>query len=330
MDAYHHAAFTGCTSLRYVEIPSSVNHIVCGAFKNTPYVSELYSDDRLAFATAYDDSSVHWLIGVNKSIRTLTVGMLSLITSIPDNAFNGCTRLNNFEMPSTIKSIGAKAFYGCTNLTEITIPSSVETIGAGAFAMCTGLTTLTIPNSVTEIGEWIIRGCKSLESLTLPFIGKKNYLSQSDLRLTECNDEYDGSHDEYGTIYWLFGSITDLDDDGMITVDCFDYCYVPESLVYLELLEGCHCVNYYALNDDNYAIQIETIILPSTITRIEEFAFYGNRNIITLKCKATSVPYLHEDAFGAANVDSIFVPAASVSAYQSNSTWSSVANIYAM
>ena len=306
IDAYKHAAFVNCTSLKTVKIPSSVDHIVYGAFKNTPYLSSI-DNSGIYIAIACDNPSVRWWIGVDPNITTVAKSVLSCFNSIPDNAFRNCT-----------------------HLTDIGIPSSIETIGSGVFHGCTSLTEVYIPSTVTEIGAYIFAGCKSLESLTLPFLGAKNYLSQADLRQTEGDYDDEGIYDYMGTIYYLFGPTKGIDDVGMARVECGDYCYVPQSLIYLELLEGCHCVNYYAFNDDNKAMPIETFVLPSTITRIEQFAFYGNVNIVTLKCKATSVPYLHYDAFDEASVDSIFVPAGSVTAYQNDSTWSSVANIYAI
>ena len=95
-------------------------------------------------------------------------GISYQVTSIGDNAFNGCTGLTSVEIPNSVTSIGDNAFYRCTGLKSLTIGNLVESIGYAAFAGCEGLTSLTIPNSVTSIGLCAFDGCKGLKSVEIP------------------------------------------------------------------------------------------------------------------------------------------------------------------
>jgi len=65
--------------------------------------------------------------------------------SIDYAAFRNCTSLANITIMegSILETIGQDAFSGCTRLTAITIPNNVSTIGQGAFSNCTGLTSVT-------------------------------------------------------------------------------------------------------------------------------------------------------------------------------------------
>lgn len=66
---------------------------------------------------------------------------------------------------------------------------------------------------------------------------------------------------------------------------------------------------------------LTTIDLPSTITTIVSYAFYGCSNLKTVTCRATTPPTLNSYNFNATG-DTLKVPSARVSTYQNNSSWS--------
>lgn len=117
---------------------------------------------------------------------------------ISDNAFWGCSSLQQINIPDSVTVIGDIMFSGCTSLQEITIPSSVRTIGTNPFAGCictitchsphfkvvgnvlynsdftklisflSKQTDFTIPDSVTAIGNSAFWGCSSLRQIYIP------------------------------------------------------------------------------------------------------------------------------------------------------------------
>ena len=75
-------------------------------------------------------------------------------------AFDGCSGLTSFTIPSSVTSIGESAFFGCSGLTSFTIPSSVTSIGWGAFCGCSGLTSIYVyTEKLPNMGSDVFDGC---------------------------------------------------------------------------------------------------------------------------------------------------------------------------
>lgn len=96
-----------------------------------------------------------------------TVKLPSTLTSIGNNAFNGCHNLKEINLPEGIKSLANGTFKDCRSLASLTIPSTVTSIGNEVFNGCVSLTSLIIPDSVTSIGNNTFLNCTELKTVTL-------------------------------------------------------------------------------------------------------------------------------------------------------------------
>ena len=130
------SAFSFCSSLSEIVIPSSVASI--------------------------GDSAFSWCSSLSEIV------IPSSVTSIGDSAFSRCDSLLEIVIPSSVTSIGDSAFYDCYSLSEIVIPSSVTSIGKGAFSFCYSLSEIVIPSSVTSIGDNAFSFCYSLSEIVIP------------------------------------------------------------------------------------------------------------------------------------------------------------------
>ena len=127
-DKLGYAAFSDCSGLTSLTIPSSVTSIGEYAFYGC------------------------------SGLTSLTIP--SSVTSIGESAFYGCSGLTSLTIPSSVTSIGYCAFLGCSGLTSFTIPSSVTSIGWGAFCGCSGLTSIYVyTEKLPNMGSDVFDGC---------------------------------------------------------------------------------------------------------------------------------------------------------------------------
>lgn len=112
---------------------------------------------------------------LNKKAKTVTVygsvkvkGKSLNVTSISDNAFKGCTKLNKAVIGKNIKVIGKNAFKNCVSLKTVTLKGkSITEIKDYAFYGCKKLTSVTITEKVSKIGKGAFQKCDKIGKLTI-------------------------------------------------------------------------------------------------------------------------------------------------------------------
>ena len=270
-----YSAFNDCDNLTSITIPSGVESIGNNAF---------YSCNGLTSVTFADNSS---LVSIGSSAfnncNSLTsIKIPSSVTSIGSSAFSYCSSLASvtFEDNSSLVSIENSAFYYCTNLTSITIPSNVTSIGSSAFYYCTNLTSITIPSNVTSIGSSAFRYCYKLVEI----------INLSRLSI------WTGSSSSNGYIGYYADYVYKSLDTPLIQQKVGDYIfYLNNGTMYLLSYTGSDTnlilpsvdeikTKYTNFSGDTYQIyeyafynndNITSVIIPSTVTSIGSYAFYG-------------------------------------------------------
>ena len=115
-------AFGGCSGLTSISIPASVTSIGSNAFFYCSGVTSITVDSS---NPNYDSRN-----GCNAIIETATNKLLSGcrntiiptdVSSIGDNAFNGCTALKSINIPAGVTSIGRFVFNNCNDLADVTV-----------------------------------------------------------------------------------------------------------------------------------------------------------------------------------------------------------------
>lgn len=160
------------------------------------------------------------------------------------------------SVPDSVKVISPECFLNNSEMTSLTIPDSVKEIGMNAFTGCNKLTEVKIGNNVETIGNAAFSECTSLEKVTigkeLSSLGTGVFLN--DRKLKEVSFDKDSKY---------------ICVDGVI--------YNKDKTELVEVLSG--------RADKTYK-------MPSTVTDIRPYAFYGCKKIedITISNNIVNIP----------------------------------------
>lgn len=138
-------AFSGCTDISSVTIPTSIINIDPQAFCGCSNLSFVMVNEGNPIYETRDFCAAV----IRKEDNTLIVGAA------------------NSDIPSSVTAIGDYAFMGRVGLSSITLPEGVVSIGAYAFADCVNLLAINHPSSLKSVGENAFSGCSKLQKGTL-------------------------------------------------------------------------------------------------------------------------------------------------------------------
>lgn len=89
------------------------------------------------------------------------------VTSIVEQAFDGCSALTEVTIPASVTSVGSDVFNGCSSLTQATIGDGLTEISMFMFTNCSALEKLVIGKGVTKIESFAFANCSNLKEFTV-------------------------------------------------------------------------------------------------------------------------------------------------------------------
>lgn len=311
-------AFYDCSSLTSITVNSPGSfYIEPGVFANTNdcpiYVPASSVDlfkqewneyaDRIFAEVAPDDNVIYYVssdgqvIDINPNAGSFGATLISNvyengrgkitfdgpISSVGDNAFDGCTTLLRISLPDSVKRIGQYAFNGCPNLAGEIDFSKISEIDHTAFQGCSSLSGILDLSNVTSIGSNAFNGCSgftgSIDLSNVTSIGQSAFMGCSGL-----------------TGALTLSSQLSTVPEGAFSSCSFSEIVFPESIISIGngAFEGCS--------------SLETLYLPDSIKSLGEAAFYGCTNLkeITLPSGITNIPRM---CFYGCLLDNVVFPA---------------------
>lgn len=302
------AAFSNCSDLTAISLPSSLTSIGEWAFSFTGLTSItlpasvesvgdgvfIYCDKLMSIQVSPGSAAFRSVDGVLYSKDKTT------LYACPGG------RTDAFSIPSTVKEIKNKAFYGCCDLTSITIPSSVASIGEEVFFDCASLTSIrvspdntafcsegdvlydkgktvlyvcpikktgavTIPSTVTSIRSKAFFFCHDLTSIVIP----EGVTDIGIGALSQCHGL---------TSITIPSSVTDIPELLFANCDGLQSITISKGAVNIGkgAFEGCRALTSVTLPSSlryigNYAFEncsrLQTLGIPEGVTDIDAAAF---------------------------------------------------------
>ncbi len=318
------SAFSGCTNMTSVTIPTGVTHIWDYAFYGC---SGLTSVTIPTSVTSIEDSAFCGCSGLAKDGFVIVSGILfdyvgpggnvaipTGVTSIGYGAFEYCNGLTSVTIPTGVTSIGASAFYGCSALTNVTIPVSVKSIGSSAFRGCGGLAEdgfvvvrnvlfdyvgsdgdVVIPDGVESIGVRAFYHRRYLSSVTMPDgvtgIGSSAFYGCSSLTNVTFGN---GVTSIGGSAFYGCSCLTNVAmPDGVTSIGSSAF-YGCSSLTNVVIPGGVKKINASAFKNCS---SLTGVAIPDGVRSIGASAFYGCSSLTSVSIPA-SVTSIGSSAFG--------------------------------
>lgn len=233
-------------------------------------------------------------------------------------------QIKNVIIGDGVSDIGSHAFQDCNNLKSISIPNTITLIGQSAFSGCSNLTSITIPTSVTSIWESAFANCRKLNEVHISDLEKW-------FRIKFEGSVYSNPLCYAPHLYVNETEITSVEFPSSI-ISIGDYAFCGwKNLTSVSIPENVTSIGKYAFWNCS---GLTSIKIPYGVTDIGEGAFIDCSSLTSITSEAMTPPiiavpqYLEYRVFN--NVDKsipLYVPAASISAYQTAYGWKDFTNI---
>lgn len=262
-------AFSGCSDLASITIPSTIQSIGEDAFLECDGLKKVYVssiEDWCKIDFPYSDTNPLSrgadLYVDNKLVTDVTIP--DGVKSIGKYAFYGYSSLKSISFPSSIRSIGEFAFSDCTNLDEVyatniedwcKIKFEDEFSNPIHYARKIYIdgelaTDITIPKGITKICDYAFENCDTITNVVIP----NSVISIGDSAFSDCSNLKNIS---------IPNSVMNIDEGAFSYCSDLEKVEIPDGIKFIKSSTFVGCGN------------LTTIIIPQSVKEIGYLAF-GN------------------------------------------------------
>ena len=267
--------------------------------------TEMIKDDQFA-NSAYLTSIVipalvktigNYAFNNNSSLKSVVFSEYSQLEIIGIGAFHYATSLSHIIIPKTVSNIESRAFMFTSSLRSVSFEnnSQLNNIGVYGFYYASSLQDIVLPNDLQTIESYAFYNNRSLNSIVIPasvmFLGEHVFVNSSSITiyakiLLQPNGWSSNWNSSSQSVVW--GYHETIEDDLLNyatsvngTISILGLSSKAGSDIQLCLpshinnLEVTQIINYAFHNED----RLSTITIPHTIKSIQQYTFYGAKNL---------------------------------------------------
>lgn len=239
------------------------------------------------------------------------------LTSIGTNAFKNCSNLQNITSLGLINTIRDSAFSGCTLLETAVLPSNTSIIEQNAFSNCLNLTTVSGLTYVTKLGRAAFKGCSKLTSVDLSNITDLGFQAFDGCTLLSSLNRttFSGITNLHASVFkncsnltgeLSFPDLTELIYENGARGSQFQGCANLTKISLGHLVNLNH--GYTSSSDAPFknCTNLKIVDLGDSLTTLSGFNFQGCSNLKAIKLNITTPPSRHESFVNTTSLNVFF------------------------
>ena len=298
-----------------------------------------------------DKTEISWVIDCDSVLTVSGTGAIpnytELSTDIPWHNYSHA--IKKIVVEEGITRLGAYAFYQLYHVTHVSLPSTLTNIGFHEFKSCMNLVEVelkSVPN-VNTVNSF--ENCPALTTIWCPCDESLYYLDdfvEGSVRLIAYWDKlYRKCDSKHPVFYGICGdnggsNVTWKFEEGKVSLEgsgAMSFCWLApwdpatDFVTEIEIADGITNIG------DNVFMgckNVKLLEIPASVTSIGEDALYGCSGLEQMICHAQTPPALVEGGFAyfyEVNRDiPVYVPKASIPAYQAADGWKEFTNYHAL
>ncbi|MBQ8629943.1 MAG: leucine-rich repeat protein, partial [Prevotella sp.] len=257
------------------------------------------------------------------------------------SSFKNCSSLRQAVIGDSVPSIGQSAFESCVSLVDVKVGARVSDIYASAFKNCSSLPQITIPQATNSIKDYVFDDCAKLKYFFLEdgpnaiSLGKNAATASTNVIGSECPLFYDCAldsiylgrnlsyslklEDGYSPFYFNKTLRAVVIGDQATSVHENEF-YKCQKLKYVSVGNGVTAIGNWAFSG---CISLDHFLFGEGLETIGKEAFSDCTAVTKIVGNRPVPPVCGEQALVDINVFNctLYVPTASVSAYQAAEQW---------
>ena len=255
-------AFENNSTIKNVEVPSTVETIGSNAFRGCSSLEKMVLGEEVTSIGAYAFYEC-------KNLQDIQLS--SNLKIIDTWTFGYCKKLERITLPEKLVEIGSASFYGCSSLKQIYMPNTVEKIGTHCFRDCHELSNIQFSDNIRVIPYRAFSSCLKLEEVIFPKqltkIDKEAFYNCPKLKKIE-----------------MFNNISVIGEGAFYECKSLEAVAFPDSIKEIENEAFYGCVNIETIKMSNGLVGIGdrsfencykliSIVIPKNVKKIGEDAF---------------------------------------------------------